>query len=646
MNAALNSTPDAMPDPMQPRRPMALSRMLGLGQFLAVGAALGVLCFTLLAYQFVSLRATLTDDVTVQAAIISESVAASLMFHDQDAAADMLHSFRPSPFLASATVLDRQGLPFASYRNAALKNLPAPLRGLDRFAPFAPVSVTHPVSYRGIALGHVVLRAHTQGIQAAMLRYGALLALASLGAMLATSLVTRRTKARMRRAEQELHYLAYTDPVTGLPNRRCTYEALEAEVAARGRDGGRFGLLLLDLDNFKIVNDTAGHAAGDRLLRQVASVLRATVRPSDHIGRIGGDEFAVIVSPLEELGDLERIAQRIIAGLRQPLQIEGQAVTATASIGVSTFPHDAPTMSELLSNADVALYRAKAKGRDNVAVFEPGMIQATQRRASLERDLRLHLEAGMLELAYQPQFACAGGALVGAEALLRWQHPQHGAISPVEFIPIAEECGLIVDLGKWVLERACLDAVALYRETGVSLSMAVNVSARQLRDRGFIEVVEATLARTGMRPELLDLELTESMLMEDIGVATDFMHKVRALGVRLSIDDFGTGYSSLAYLQTFPINHLKIDRSFVRQLPQSGTTIAGAVIGLAHGFNLTVVAEGVEEPAQLEWLRQAGCDYVQGYLLARPLPLAALREKVMSMPAAVSPYAGTSTINV
>jgi diguanylate cyclase (GGDEF)-like protein len=433
----------------------------------------------------------------------------------------------------------------------------------------------------------------------------------------------------MRRAEAQLKHLAYTDTVTDLPNRRCTYEALELEIAMHGETGGRVGLLLVDLDNFKVVNDTAGHAAGDRLLRQVASVLRAAARPSDRIGRIGGDEFAVIVAPLDDAAELERVGQRIIGDLRQPLQVEGLEVTPTASIGACVFPDDAHTMSELLSNADAALYRAKANGRDNVAVFEREMILATQRRARLDRDLRRHLEAGLLELCYQPQYACGSRKMVGVEALLRWPHPDQGYISPAEFIPIAEESGLIVEVGKWVLERACLDAVTLYRQTGTWLSMAVNVSARQLRDKDFIRVVEHTLTAAGMPPERLELELTESMLMEDLEGAIDFMHNVRALGVRLSIDDFGTGYSSLAYLQTFPINHLKIDRSFVRLLPTSGTTIAGAVIALAHGFNLTVVAEGVEEPEQFEWLRQAGCDYVQGYLLARPLPLAALRARVL-----------------
>jgi diguanylate cyclase (GGDEF)-like protein len=622
----------------RPRYRMELSKLLGLGQLLAASAALGVACCILLAYQLVSLRRTLADDVRVQAAIMADNVAASLMFRDREAATEMLRSFHPAAFLASATVVDRQGAAFATYANPAATGdtRPAFLHGRAPFALlYQPVRVERPIDYRGTPLGRIVLTADTRGIRTAMLHYGALLALASLGALVATSLVTRRTKSRMRRAEVQLEYLAYTDPVTDLPNRRCTYEALEAAIAAAGPDaGGGIGVLLIDLDNFKVVNDTAGHAAGDHLLRQVASVLRATVRPSDRIGRIGGDEFAVIVAPLAQPGDLAAIAQRIVEGLRQPLFVEGQEVTATASIGASVFPDDALTMSELLSNADAALYRAKGNGRDNVALFERGMILATQRRAQLQRDLRRHLEAGVLELVYQPQYCCTTQDMVGVEALLRWPHPDQGSISPAEFIPIAEESGLIVEVGNWVLERACLDAVALHRETGEWLGMAVNVSARQLRDKDFIHVVEATLARTGLPAVQLELELTESMLMEDLAPAVDFMHKARQLGVRLSIDDFGTGYSSLAYLQTFPINHLKLDRSFVRLLPASGTMIASAVIGLAHGFNLTVVAEGVEEPGQLAWLREAGCDFVQGYLLARPLPFSALAARIKPAQAA------------
>jgi diguanylate cyclase (GGDEF)-like protein len=620
-----------------PPRRKELSRMLGLGQLLAAATALGVACCILLAYQFVAARQTQINNLNVGAAIIADNVAAPLMFHDRETAAEMLRSFHPAPFLASATVYDRNGAEFATYRNpdfaAALAAHPdwSPLRPL-----YAPVSVARTIRFRDATLGRVVLTADSGGIRATMLRYVILLALASLGAMVTAALLTRRTKARMRQAERQLEHLAYTDTVTSLPNRRCTYEALEAEIGKRTQDGGRLGLLLLDLDNFKVVNDTAGHAAGDRLLRKVASVLRATVRPSDRVGRIGGDEFAVIVSPLEQPGDLEWIAQRIIEGLRQPLLVEGMEVRATASIGASTFPDDAHAMGELLSNADAALYRAKGNGRDNVAMFEREMILLTQRRAALERDLRRHLGQGLLELCYQPQYACGSQAMVGVEALLRWPHPEHGYISPAEFIPIAEESGLIVELGKWVLERACRDAVALQRQTGAWLGMAVNVSARQLRDRDFIHVVEDTLAATGMRPDRLGLELTESMLMEDLDAAADFMHRARALGLRLSIDDFGTGYSSLAYLQTFPLNHLKIDRSFVRLLPQSGTMIASAVIGLAHGFNLTVVAEGVEQQEQLDWLRQAGCDYVQGYLLARPLPFATLLAKVMEEQAAAA----------
>jgi EAL domain-containing protein (putative c-di-GMP-specific phosphodiesterase class I) len=313
------------------------------------------------------------------------------------------------------------------------------------------------------------------------------------------------------------------------------------------------------------------------------------------------------------------IGDKVTQALRHPFAVAGGEFFATASIGVCLYPDDATTMSELVSSADTALYYAKSAGRNRLSEFVPAMTAATQRRAALERELRRAIGAGQLAVHYQPQFNCTSGALVGVEALLRWRHPEHGAISPAEFIPIAEESGLIVELGAWVLQRACTDVAGWQRAGAPALTLAVNMSARQLREPGFIEDVTRALAGSGLAPGRLELELTESLLMEDVPGAVAFMQAVRALGVRLAIDDFGTGYSSLAYLQTFPINQLKVDRSFVQLLPQRGGTIIHAVLALARGFGLTVVAEGVEEPQQLEWLRQAGCDVVQGYLLGMPM---------------------------
>ena len=264
-----------------------------------------------------------------------------------------------------------------------------------------------------------------------------------------------------------------------------------------------------------------------------------------------------------------------------------------------------------------------------MSAFHPDMIRATQRRAQLERDLRRAVDSGGLTVFYQPQFAFGSMGLTGVEALLRWQHPQHGYIGPDEFIPLAEDTGLIVDIGQWALERACTDIAALDHAGGARLQVAVNVSARQFREPDFARSVAAILARTGLAPERLELELTESVLMKDRNAAIGFMQAMRALGVRLSIDDFGTGYSSLSYLQSFPIDQLKIDRGFVRPLPADGEVLVSAVIGLAHGFGLTVVAEGVENAEQLAWLEKAGCDYAQGYLLGRPMPLAALRTRLL-----------------
>ncbi|CAN7277384.1 EAL domain-containing protein [Pseudoduganella sp. LjRoot289] len=614
--------------PKQSRRPGGLTALLGAGQLAAVVSALIVAGVILLVYQVLSLHQALQHEAKVQAAIVADNLAAPLMFGDREAAGDTLRSLRSAPFFRWVAVYDQHGVLFAQYSTDGWTPAAAP----TSYSWYSEVRVQAPVAYRAAKLGKVVLVHGTDGVRNAMVRYVGLLVLASLGALLLAQLLVRRTSARVEAAERELDYLAYTDPVTALPNRRASYRMLEQALADRRGSGGQLALLLIDLDNFKMVNDTAGHAAGDELLRQVACVVRSAVRSEDVVSRIGGDEFAIIASPVEGRDQARAIAQHVTEALRAPFQIGGSEVFATASVGLCLFPDDAVEIGELVTSADTALYHAKQTGRNRMAEFIPEMTMQTQRRAQLERDLRAAMASSELQVHYQPQFDCASERMVGAEALLRWRHPVHGFISPAEFIPVAEDSGLIVALGRWVLERACADAATWQRtgegENGAPLSVAVNVSARQLREKDFLDDVLRALERSGLPPALLELELTESVLMEDVDAAVQFMRAARTLGVRLSIDDFGTGYSSLAYLQSFPINQLKIDRSFLQSLPGEGSTIVSAVISLAQDFHLTVVAEGVENREQLEWLQRAGCTYAQGYLLGRPMPAAALMEIV------------------
>jgi diguanylate cyclase (GGDEF)-like protein len=428
-----------------------------------------------------------------------------------------------------------------------------------------------------------------------------------------------RTKARVIKAEQQLEYLALTDPLTDLPNRRAFYDELARCLRPTAGMLPRITLHLLDLDDFKTVNDTLGHSAGDKLLRAIAETLRDAIRAPDVVSRIGGDEFAIVSVGALDAAQSQEVAEEVIRRLARTFNLEGRVVSATVSIGFSRFPDDARDIASLVSSADIALYAAKSGGKNLAIQFRPEMTAEAQRRATLERDLREALDNHGLDIAYQPQFECRTGRLVGVEALARWKHPVQGEISPGEFVPVAENSELIVSLGRWVLSRACLDAARWNADAATPISVAVNVSARQLRHQNFRAHVLDALQSSGLRPALLELELTESLLMENVDVAVDAMKMLRAHGVRLSIDDFGTGYSSLSYLQSFPLNQLKIDRSFVKPLPHSGQPIVTAIISMAHSFGLTVVAEGVEYPAQLAWLCEGGCDFVQGYLTGRPM---------------------------
>jgi diguanylate cyclase (GGDEF)-like protein/PAS domain S-box-containing protein len=434
-------------------------------------------------------------------------------------------------------------------------------------------------------------------------------------------------------AKERLNYLAHYDPLTAMPNRSLFMERLEHVVAAAARSSFHAGVIYLDLDRFKVINDTLGHDAGDSLLRLVADRLRACVRETDTVSRLGGDEWAVLVENASAL-ELPTVAEKILNTLAQPLDVAAHELYPTASIGVSVFPEDGTDGHTLLKHAEVAMYRAKHEGRNSYQFFDPAMTEQAHERLRLESSLRRALERNEFVLHYQPQVDIRSGAIIGMEALLRWQHPQRGLVPPLEFIPLLEDTGLIAEVGNWVIAAACRQA-AVWHDSGLHRKpIAVNLSAKQLQRQDIADFVRSSLEQAGLaqssRP--LELELTESLLMEDVQTTIAKLHQLTQLGVTLSIDDFGTGYSSLAYLKRFPIRTLKIDRAFVRDIARDpdDEAIVSAVIAMAHNLKLSVIAEGVETEEQLDFLRRHGCDAMQGYLVSEPLPADTLTELLSS----------------
>jgi diguanylate cyclase (GGDEF)-like protein len=452
--------------------------------------------------------------------------------------------------------------------------------------------------------------------------------------------VSVRTEG-LEAANRQLRHLATHDALTGLPNRVLLEDRLAQAVAHADRNAQQFAVLVLDLDRFKLINDSLGHRAGDELLNEVARRLSGVVRNIDTVARVGGDEFVLVLSPTPDRLDVEQIARRAIEALNAPISISGVDLHTSASVGIAFYPADGTSADKLVAHADAAMYCAKQKGRNNLQCFESGMDTVTRERVKLESDLHGALAQNQFELHYQPKVDAATDTFHSAEALIRWRHPERGIIMPNDFIPLAEECGLINAIGEWVLREACRQCKAWQREGLLPLRVAVNVTASQFRQGNLLGIIRQTIDGAGLDPHFLELELTESAVMTNPEESAGILEQLSRMGVLVSVDDFGTGYSSMSYLRRFPIDKLKIDRGFVKDLMtrRDDASIVQAIISLAHSLRLKVVAEGVETSEQLDSLKSMGCDQYQGYHFSPPLPASEFGELLRNRQAAEESFA-------
>lgn len=418
-------------------------------------------------------------------------------------------------------------------------------------------------------------------------------------------------------AEERVQFLAYFDALTGLPNRALMHDRLAQALATARRRNEKVAVIFLDLDRFKLINDSLGHSVGDLLLKEVAERLKGCTRDQDTVSRIGGDEFVILLAGVD---DASVIASRIVAGLSATFEVKGHLLSTSCSMGISIYPDHGDDGETLIKYADQAMYCAKESGRNGFQIFSAGMNRRITERTTLENDLRRALEREEFFLVYQPQVAVESGELAGFEALIRWRHPQLGLVPPDKFIGLAENTGLILPIGEWVLNTACSQAQKWIEEGLLRVPVAVNVSAVQFRQAEFCELIKKTLANSGLPAQYLELELTESLLLTNQDVMLSVLQQLKEMGLKLAIDDFGTGYSSLSYLKQFSVNKLKIDRSFIREITTNpdDAAITTAIINMAKGLNLTVIAEGVEDKAQFDFLRAHKCDEIQGYYISKP----------------------------
>ena len=425
--------------------------------------------------------------------------------------------------------------------------------------------------------------------------------------------------------EEKLYFQAHYDSLTKLPNRFLFQDRLEQAIQHASRENSNIAVLFLDLDRFKDVNDSLGHASGDNVLTQAAQTMAEYIRKYDSIARLGGDEFAIFISDINDIDEIvikaEELSRRILRSMRDPFILESREIYLSVSIGIAIYPRDGDNYNDLLKNADSAMYDAKTKGRNNYQFYDKKNSLIIIEKLDLEQGLRHAIEKNELNLYYQPKIDCKSGEVIGSEALLRWQHPERGLIYPDQFIPRAEETGHVVTIGNWVLEQACLQHKMMLDEGVKNITIAVNISSEQFKQTDFFNLIENILEKTELPPEYLELEITESITIEDFERTKGVIYKLKDLGISISIDDFGTGYSSLSYLQQFPVDKLKIDQAFISKLPddKNNSSIVKTIIALAHSLELSVIAEGVEKQAQSDFLLAAGCDEIQGYIITQPL---------------------------
>lgn len=604
---------------------LTLQKRVTLVNLITTAAALLLATALLIGIEYLHLRRAFLEDLQVQARILANNSSAAVLFQDDKAASEILSSMHAAQHVGHVEIFDAKGKSRARYvaEGYLLPAIPLPYTAEPEFV-FNKLSleIFEPIAIDGKPAGMLYLCASLKPIYSRLTLFSIATVLIVLGALLAAFFMLKGMRRTLVKAEYDLNYLAMFDPVTNLPNRNALNARITQAVARAERVNSGLAVLFLDLDNFKIINDTLGHDAGDELLHQVAARLSSAIRSADTVFRLGGDEFTVLIEDIPESSAAGVIATTLINALQLPFNLINREVYITTSIGISHYPEDSHHFKTLLKNADTAMYHAKSRGKNNFQFFSAEMNSKAQKRLEVETSLRRALENNEFETFYQPQVDQRTGEVVGMEALMRWRHPERGLVSPAEFIPIAEETGLIVPMGAWILKQSCLQCREWHAAGFPDLKIAVNLSGKQFNQENLAAQIAQILQETQFDPAYLELEITESAIMETSNHAIDILNQLRQMGLSLSIDDFGTGYSSMNYLKRFPISKLKIDRSFVMDIPHDTEdgAITEAIIALAKALDIAVVAEGVETAEQAEFLSQRECHLVQGFYYSKPMP--------------------------